>query len=200
MNLDKIQTWITQGRLDPKKPITIFELMTSKVVGRVKDGIKLLARGSDALQQPINIVVSRASKSAIEAVEAAGGTVTTRFYTELAVNRVKRKLMHPYISLKWDPASINNKALIPHNGTGMTVEDRVTGLGFEYRLPDPSSRKELEYYRDPKNRGYLSHLVGEREGPSLFWKPPMSEEEIKEIKQNSNRAAATKKKEDNSLW
>lgn len=200
MNLDKIQTWITQGRLDPKKPITIYELMKNKVVGQVKDGIKLLAKGKDQLQQPINIVVSRASQSAIEAVEAAGGTVTTRFYTELAVKRVKSSLMHPYISMKWDPASINKKALIPSDGAGLSIEERVTGLGYQYRLPDPSSRKEIEYYRDPKNRGYLSHLLSEREGPSLFWKPPISEAEIEEIRANTDRESKTKKKEENLLW
>ena len=41
-----------------------------------------------------------------------------------------------------------------------------------YRLPDPTSRKDLEYYRDPAHRGYLSHLVPEGEGPSLFYKTP----------------------------
>ena len=44
--------------------------------------------------------------------------------------------------------------------------------GFRTRLPDPTSRKDIEYYRDPANRGYLSHTIKEGEGPSLFFKLP----------------------------
>lgn len=43
---------------------------------------------------------------------------------------------------------------------------------FKYRLPDPTSRKDIEYYRDPAHRGYLSHLVPEGKGPSLFYRTP----------------------------
>ena len=77
------------------------------------------------------------------------------------MERVRKGVMHPYISLRWDPIAIGNKALLPAEGAGVTREERVTGLGYQFRLPDPASRKELEYYRDGKNRGYLSHLVGE---------------------------------------
>ena len=44
--------------------------------------------------------------------------------------------------------------------------------GYTYRLPDPTNRKDIEYYRDPAHRGYLSHLVRPEEGPSLFFLPP----------------------------
>lgn len=44
VNLDKIQSWIDQGRLDPSKPITIKELTSSRCLHGVKDGVKLLAR------------------------------------------------------------------------------------------------------------------------------------------------------------
>jgi large subunit ribosomal protein L15 len=43
---------------------------------------------------------------------------------------------------------------------------------YPYRLPDPTSRKDLEYYRDSAHRGYLSHMVEEGHGPSLFFKTP----------------------------
>lgn len=43
---------------------------------------------------------------------------------------------------------------------------------YRYRLPDPSSRKEFEYYRDPAHRGYLAYQVKDGEGPSLFFKTP----------------------------
>ena len=43
---------------------------------------------------------------------------------------------------------------------------------YKYRLPDPTGRKDLEYYRDPAHRGYLSWQVKEGQGPSLFFKTP----------------------------
>jgi large subunit ribosomal protein L15 len=44
LNLDKIQSWVDQGRLNPSRPITLVELVRSGCVTDVKDGIKLLAR------------------------------------------------------------------------------------------------------------------------------------------------------------
>lgn len=45
INLDRIQSWIDQGRLDPSKPITIKELHKSRCLHGVKrHGVKLLAR------------------------------------------------------------------------------------------------------------------------------------------------------------
>lgn len=43
---------------------------------------------------------------------------------------------------------------------------------FRYRLPDPASRPDIEYYRDPAHRGYLSYTIAEGQGPSLFFKTP----------------------------
>ena len=45
-------------------------------------------------------------------------------------------------------------------------------LGFRYRLPDPTKRRDIEYYRDPQKRGYLSHLLKPLESPSLFFRSP----------------------------
>jgi large subunit ribosomal protein L15 len=46
LNVDKIQQWIDQGRLDPSQPITVKELCRSRCLHGVKDGVKLLARVS----------------------------------------------------------------------------------------------------------------------------------------------------------
>ena len=88
VNLERIQSWIDQGRLDPTKPITVKELADSRCLHGVKDGVKLLARGKEMLKSPINILVSRASQEAISAVEAAGGKVTTRYYTKQSIKRL----------------------------------------------------------------------------------------------------------------
>ena len=200
--MDKIQTWIDQGRLDPTKPITLKELAKSKVI-RIPpgyDGVKLLASHSEVLKTPVHIVVSRASQSAIEAVEKIGGTVTTRFYTPAAVSRIKMNVMHSYISQRWDPAAIGNPSILPPEGYGMALEDRVTGLGYQYRLPDPVGRKDLEYYREAKNRGYLSHMVTEGANASLFWKTMHAESSEAEIKAAQLKAKQQQQRDANRLW
>ena len=43
LNVNRLQEWIDQGRLDTSKPITIKELHESRCLHGVKDGVKLLA-------------------------------------------------------------------------------------------------------------------------------------------------------------
>lgn len=156
VNIDRIQDWISQGRIDPSRPITLKELRDSRCITKVKDGVKLLAKGSEQLRIPLNVVVSRASAAAISAIEAAGGSIMTRYYTPFAIQRVMRGKSDPINSL---------------GSRESTAESLIQG-GFQNRLPDPTSRKDFEYYRDPAHRGYLSHLVPEGHGPSLFFKTP----------------------------
>jgi len=73
-NLGRIQTAIDAGKLDSKKAITIAMLQEAGVVGKVVHGVRLLAKGE--LKAKASFEVSGASKSAVEAVEKAGGTVT----------------------------------------------------------------------------------------------------------------------------
>ena len=197
INLDRIQDWINQGRIDPQQPITLKELARTRAVHGIKDGIKLLARGGPALTTPINIVVSRASQQAIAAVEALGGTVTTRFYTPYAIRRIRQGKTDPFVSLKWDPEALANPAL-QRIGMGSDPLERVRGMGFQYRLPDPTSRKELEYYRNPAKRGYLSHTVPEGEGPSLYFKSPVLTSLRKDI--SKQKLAQKQAISDNKLW
>ncbi|OCT45410.1 mitochondrial 54S ribosomal protein YmL10/YmL18 [Cladophialophora carrionii] len=199
VNLDKIQSWIDQGRLDASRPITLKELSASRLLGQIKDGVKLLGNGASELKTPIHIVVSRASQSAIAAVEALGGTVTTRFYTAQAIRRIKAGSTHPFVSMRWDTVALNNPHLAVEGAEA--IENRVKAMGFQYRLPDPSSRKDLEYYRDAKHRGYLSHTVKEGEMASLYFKEPLSEEQLKALKRESARGGrAAKRKEGDKLW
>lgn len=193
INLDRIQEWINQGRIDPSQPITVRELAKSRCIHGVKDGVKLLARGGQsALTQPINIVVSRASASAIEAVEAAGGSITTRFYTRHAIRRIMKGKTDPYVSLAWQAGEEQGDAeALKKIGMGMD-RPRAKGEGFQYRLPDPTSRKDIEYYRDPAHRGYLSYLVKENEGPSLYFHHP-------ENRLNKNKKPGAGKAE-NRVW
>jgi large subunit ribosomal protein L15 len=162
VNLDRLQAWIDAGRIDPTKKITPKELIKSGIIGgSIKDGIKLLARGDSALRTPIDIIVSRASGSAIEAVEKLGGKVVTRYFTKESMRR-----------LLVGKSVITDKPLPVGPEHVESVLEKVRKGPFYYRLPDPTSREDIEYYRDPAHRGYLSHGLKPGESPSLYFKVP----------------------------
>ncbi|CAO3664474.1 unnamed protein product [Rhizopus stolonifer] len=91
VNLDKLQHWIETGRINPSQPITMKELLDSRCIHKIEDGVKLLSVGAENFNLPIQIEVSRASQKAIEAVEKAGGKIVTRYYNALGL----RSLIHP---------------------------------------------------------------------------------------------------------
>src|SRR5258707_15630648 len=72
-NLDRIQEAIDAKKLDAGGTINAESLVKSRVIRRSKDGVRLLGRGE--LKVKLTIEVHGASKSAIAAVEKAGGTV-----------------------------------------------------------------------------------------------------------------------------
>jgi large subunit ribosomal protein L15 len=74
INLGILQKFIDEKKIDAKKPITEESLVESGLVRRVRDGVRLLGKGE--LSAKIDLTVSGASKSAIAAVEKAGGKVT----------------------------------------------------------------------------------------------------------------------------
>jgi large subunit ribosomal protein L15 len=189
VNLNRIQEWINQGRLDPTKPITVKELAESRCLHGVRDGVKVLARGKQDLKTPINLLVSRASAAAIETVEAAGGSVTTRYYTKQSI----RRLLKGESESSFVPLSQSFSKSETESSTG--AASTPIASPFLYRLPDPTSRKDLEYYRDPAHRGYLSHLLEKGQGPSLFFKTPGVGVRKKTKKPGEAQAA-----EKNRLW
>ena len=73
VNIGRIQKAIDEKKLDAGKAIDAAALMAAGVVGRPRDGIRLLAKGE--LNAKLNIEVAGASKAAIDAVEKAGGKV-----------------------------------------------------------------------------------------------------------------------------
>lgn len=74
LNIGRLQKAIDAGKLDAKSPITVDSLVEAGVVGKVVDGVRLLAKGD--LKAKVDITVTGASKMAVEAVEKAGGKVT----------------------------------------------------------------------------------------------------------------------------
>jgi len=73
INLDRIQQAIDGKLLNAKETVDAAALVKARVIRRAKDGVRLLGRGE--LKTKLNVEVHGASKSAIAAVEKAGGTV-----------------------------------------------------------------------------------------------------------------------------
>ena len=65
---------VTIKKIDAKKPITESVLVESGLVRRVRDGVRVLSKGE--IKAKVTLEVTGASKSAIAADEAAGGTIT----------------------------------------------------------------------------------------------------------------------------
>ncbi len=80
VNIGAIQVAIDDKKLDAKKPINHAALKEAGLARGGKDGVKLL--GSGTLGAKVAIKVAHASKSAVAAVEKAGGTVETTVKTE----------------------------------------------------------------------------------------------------------------------
>ena len=73
INLGLIQKFIDAGKIDASVEITEDLLVASGLVRRKLDGIRVLAKGEATTA--LNLSVTGASKSAIEAVEKAGGSL-----------------------------------------------------------------------------------------------------------------------------
>jgi large subunit ribosomal protein L15 len=74
VNLGLIEKFIEAGKLDAKAEINEDALVASGLVRRKLDGIRVLAKGD--ISSKVTLNVTGASKSAVEAVEKAGGSVT----------------------------------------------------------------------------------------------------------------------------
>jgi len=75
MNLDVLQWAVDEGRVKLDAPVTVASLVSSGLLRRAFDGLKLLGRGSEAFKAPVTIECAGATKSATEAIEKAGGKV-----------------------------------------------------------------------------------------------------------------------------
>ncbi|CAJ0644214.1 7766_t:CDS:2 [Entrophospora sp. SA101] len=121
LNLDRLQHWINVDKINPNELITMKHLHETRCVRGIKDGVKLLADGSEYFNTRINIEVARASQKAIKAVERCGGTVTCKYFNRLAL----RATLHPEKFWK-----------LP-------------------KFANPKKQKDIAWYSNPINRGYL---------------------------------------------
>ncbi|XP_053571020.1 39S ribosomal protein L15, mitochondrial [Bombina bombina] len=129
LSLNRLQYLIDLGRVDPKQPIDLTQLVNARGVTvqplKRDYGVQLVEEGADIFCAKVNIEVQWASELAIAAIEKNGGVITTSFYDP----RSLEKLCKP----------------IPFFMRGQPIPKRM--------LP----REDLvKYYTDPANRGYLA--------------------------------------------
>jgi len=74
VNLGRVQQAIDAGKLDPAATIDVEALIKAGVLRRARAGVRLL--GSGEIKAKVALAVAGASKSAVAAVEKAGGSVT----------------------------------------------------------------------------------------------------------------------------
>ena len=73
VNVGRLQQAVDAGRLDPGQPVDAGALAAAGVIKSVRDGVRLLGGGEISVS--LEITVAGASKSAVAAVEKAGGRV-----------------------------------------------------------------------------------------------------------------------------
>jgi large subunit ribosomal protein L15 len=73
INLGRVQSAIDAGALDAGKPVDVETLVNAGILSRARGGVKLLGGGE--IKAKLEFAVWRASKSAVAAVEKAGGSV-----------------------------------------------------------------------------------------------------------------------------
>jgi large subunit ribosomal protein L15 len=73
VNLSRIQAAVDAGKLDPNAQVTLASLIAAGVCSKPLDGVKILGNGT--LAAKLAFEVAAASKSAVAAIEAAGGSI-----------------------------------------------------------------------------------------------------------------------------
>ena len=73
VNLGILQKFIDEKKINVKDAVDENMLQESGLIKRKRDGVRILAKGN--ISSKVDLIVSGASKSAITAVEQAGGSI-----------------------------------------------------------------------------------------------------------------------------
>lgn len=87
VNVGTLQQAVDDKRIDAGKPVTAKALKEAGIISRTLDGIRLLNKGE--LKSKLTIEVAGASKTAVAAVEKAGGSVVVKAPKVPAVKAAK---------------------------------------------------------------------------------------------------------------
>lgn len=130
--LDRLQHLIDTGRLSPHRPITIRDLSRAGLQS-IKDGVKIMARGSQYFCSKIVIQATRFSQRAIQRIEELGGTAVAVYHDDRGMLQMLR------------PTALRIHPSLP----------------LPKYLP-PMKYKERLWYSSHEQRGYLNREVRER--------------------------------------
>jgi len=155
-SVGRLQRFIDAGRLDPTRLITMKDLRDCNAVGKIKDGVKILGDGE--ITTPIVIEVTRASKQAIEKIEAAGGVVICSWYNRLNL----KVLLKPH---KFHPKLVPRRARPPpkemtyyleHENRGYLspeMQFKLRELGLDLlHIPFPLEERQKEVEHDTSGK------------------------------------------------
>jgi len=84
VSVARLQAAVDAGKLDAKVTIDAVALKAAGVIRRVKDGVRLLSDGE--ITAKLTLEVAGASKSAVEKIEKAGGSVKQLAATPVAAS------------------------------------------------------------------------------------------------------------------
>jgi large subunit ribosomal protein L15 len=73
VNLSRVQAAVEAGKLDAHQTVTLDALIAAGVCSKPRDGVKILGQGE--IKSKLAFEVAAASKSAVAAIEKAGGSV-----------------------------------------------------------------------------------------------------------------------------
>ena len=73
VSVARLQAAVDAGKLDAKKTVDAAALKAAGVIRRVKDGVRILSDGE--LKAKLTLEVAGASKTAVEKIEKAGGSI-----------------------------------------------------------------------------------------------------------------------------
>jgi len=88
VNLGRLQQAVDAGKLDAAKPVDAAALVAAGVIRRPLDGIRVLAKGE--LKAGLTIEAAGASKTAVAAIEKAGGKITLTAVKEPKAEKPKK--------------------------------------------------------------------------------------------------------------
>jgi len=85
LNLDKLQHWIDQGRIDPAKVITIRDMWLAKLIPTPKRGVVLTERNHRHFSAKVSIEATMSSEIAADTILKRGGKLRLMYFTRLGL-------------------------------------------------------------------------------------------------------------------
>jgi large subunit ribosomal protein L15 len=161
IDLQTIHEYIIRGRLIPKanEMLTMKDLVEAGITTNPLEGVKLLGKGGENFNIPIHLEVSQASKSAIEAIEKSGGTVTCVHFNKLAMRALLKPQRFEILPWRARPIpTVMQYYLNKDNAGYLSPEIQARNLKlFGHVTSEAKLREEHEafmaYVRSLKNAG-----------------------------------------------